>query len=116
MNNKLLIITLFAMMWHVLVMAQTEPVFTGSSKSEVTLGEQFRIVYELNADGSRFNGPDFEGLRVITGPMTSSSSSIQIINGQMSRTFSQTYTYVVVATREGVVELQPAIVLLMEKS
>lgn len=110
MNNKLLIITLFALMWPVVILAQTEPGFTGSSKSEVALGEQFRIVYELNADGSRFNGPDFEGLRVITGPMTSSSSSIQIINGQMSRTFSQTYTYVVVATREGVVELQPAIV------
>lgn len=108
MNNKLLRILLFALMWPVMVMAQTEPTFAGSSKSEVSLGEQFRIVYELNADGSRFSGPDFEGLRVITGPMTSSSSSIQIINGQMSRTYSQTYTYVVVATREGEIDLKPA--------
>jgi hypothetical protein len=111
MNNKLLRILLFALVWPVFVTAQTEPVFKGSSKSEVALGEQFRIVYELNADGSRFNGPDFDGLRVVTGPMTSSSSSIQIINGQMSRTYSQTYTYVVVATREGVIDLKPATVI-----
>lgn len=110
MNNKLLRILLFALMWPVMILAQSEPSLKGSSKNEVSLGEQFRIVYELNADGSRFSGPDFEGLRVITGPMTSSSSSIQIINGQMSRTYSQTYTYVVVATREGEIDLKPATV------
>jgi hypothetical protein len=111
MNNKLLKILLFAMVWPVMMMAQTEPGFKGSSKSEVALGEQFRIVYELNADGSRFKGPDFDGLRVITGPMTSSSSSIQIINGQMTRSYNQTYTYVVVATREGEINLKPATVV-----
>ncbi len=110
MNRRKLNIILF-LLFPLLLFGQDEIAFTASSRAEVGLGEQFRIVYELNADGSRFNGPDFEGLRVVTGPMTSTSSSIQIINGQMSRTYSQTYTYVVVATREGEVNLGPATVM-----
>jgi hypothetical protein len=96
------------LLWPLLLVAETEVRFTASTKPVVALGEQFRITYEVNADGSRFTGPEFDGLRVVTGPMTSSSSSIQIINGQMSRTFNQTYTYVVVANREGDINLAPA--------
>lgn len=82
--------------------------FVASAKSSVETGEQFRIVYELNAEGERFNGPDFGQLRVITGPMTSSSSSIQLINGQMSRSFTQSYTYVVTAVNQGDLNIGPA--------
>ena len=80
----------------------------GSSKSQVEVGEQFQIVYELNAEGSGFRGPDFSGLRVLTGPMTSTSSSIQIVNGQMKRSFNQSYTYIVVAPQEGTLTIAPA--------
>lgn len=82
--------------------------FVASSKSTVEIGEQFRIVYELNAEGSRFTGPEFGQLRVVTGPMTSSSSNIQLINGKMSRSFSQTYTYIVSATSPGETTIGPA--------
>jgi hypothetical protein len=81
-----------------------------SSKSQVEVGEQFQIVYELNAEGSGFKGPAFSGLRVLTGPMSSTSSSIQIINGQMSRSFNQSYTYIVVASQEGSVSVPSATV------
>jgi len=89
-------------------MIAQEITFVASSKSTVETGEQFRIVYELNADGSRFTGPEFGQLRVITGPMTSSSSNIQLINGKMSRSFSQTYTYIVTATSPGDITIGPA--------
>jgi len=82
--------------------------FVASGKTSVGVGEQFRIVYELNADGNRFTGPDFGSLRVITGPMTSSSSSIQIVNGQMARSFVQSYTYIVSAGSEGSFVVSPA--------
>lgn len=116
MKNKMRYLFLLCLCWPLWLTARDEIQFTSSSKSTVELGEQFRIVFELNADGSRFTGPDFGGLRVITGPMTSSSSSIQIINGQMSRTYSQTYTYVVIANREGEIEIGPARVTVDGKS
>lgn len=82
--------------------------FVASAKPTVEVGEQFRIVYELNAEGSRFTGPDLASVNVLTGPMTSSSSSIQIINGQMARSFTQTYTYIVMASAQGELTINPA--------
>jgi hypothetical protein len=111
MVAKLRLIVIVINLLPYVLAAQGEVRFTASSKPVVELGEQFRITYELNAEGSRFTGPDFDGLRVVTGPMTSSSSSIQIVGGQMSRTFNQTYTYVVVATREGDINLGPASIM-----
>lgn len=72
-----------------------------NSKTNVEIGEQFRVVYELNADGSSFTGPDFQNFSVVTGPMVSTNSSIQVINGKMDRSFTQTYTYIIRANREG---------------
>lgn len=89
--------------------------FVASGKTSVVVGEQFRIVYELNADGSRFAGPDFGTLRVLTGPMSSSSSSIQIVNGQMARSIVQTYTYIVSAGSEGDFVVSPASVFVNGK-
>ncbi|MGE4541879.1 MAG: BatD family protein [Bacteroidales bacterium] len=79
-----------------------------STKSQVGLGEQFQVVFELNAEGERFKGPDFENWRVLSGPMSSTSSSIQIINGQMTRNFTQSYTYIISATKEGTFEIGSA--------
>ncbi|MDP2237459.1 MAG: BatD family protein [Bacteroidales bacterium] len=79
-----------------------------SAKTNVEVGEQFRVVYEVNAEGSNFTGPDFRGFSLITGPMVSTSSSIQIVNGRMDRTFTQTYTYILSAGQEGEFTIEPA--------
>lgn len=72
-----------------------------SSKSQVVVGEKFQVVFELNAKGSQFNGPSFEGFTVVGGPFTSSSSSMQIVNGSMSHSVKSTYTYALQAYQEG---------------
>ncbi len=110
MKTKLQLILIFFILCPLILAAEDEVLFKATTKQIVELGEQFRVVYELNAEGSNFSGPKFNGLRVLSGPMTSSSSSIQIINGQMSRTFNQTYTYVVVASQEGDINLDAATV------
>ncbi|MBK9292539.1 MAG: protein BatD [Bacteroidetes bacterium] len=85
-----------------------DPVLTVSGSTQVEVGEQFRVVYELNAEGSNFVGPSFRGFRVITGPMVSTSSSIQIVGGKVERFSSQTYTYILSATQEGEFTIDPA--------
>ena len=83
--------------------------FSASAKNVVRTGERFNLIYTLNADGSNFRGPDIEKFNVLTGPHTSQSSSVQIINGKVSRSVENTYTYVLSAGGEdGIFEIPPA--------
>ena len=72
-----------------------------STKSQVSVGEQFRVVFEANADGKKFTAPSFNGFTVVGGPFNSSSSSVQIVNGSMSRTITNSFSFVLRAEKEG---------------
>lgn len=81
--------------------AQDDPTLTVSAKRQVMVGERFQVVFEANAEGRNFSAPSFEGFDVLGGPFTSSSSSVQIVNGSVSRTTKNTYTYALQAAKEG---------------
>lgn len=85
-----------------LAMMAQEPSIKVSTKRQVSVGEQFRIAFEVNADGKNFTAPAFDGFTVVGGPFNSTSSSVQIINGNMTRSVSNTYSYVLRADRQGV--------------
>jgi hypothetical protein len=82
--------------------------FSASAPGVVAVGEQFRLTFTLNRRGSDLRLPDLDNFQLISGPATSSSSSVQIINGQMTQTQSNTYTYVLRATQAGRYTLNPA--------
>ena len=82
--------------------------FTVSAPNVVAVGEQFRVVYKLNARPQELNPPAFTNFYILAGPSTSTSSSIQIINGQMTQTHEFTYTYILEATNEGNFTIEPA--------
>ncbi len=84
--------------------------FTASTQKTVRMGEQFRLVYTLNARGSDFKGPRFEGIQNLSGPNSSSSSNIQYINGKVTKSVSNTYTYYLRAIKEGEFTIPPAII------
>ena len=71
------------------------------SKNPIAVGEQFRIDFIFEGDASNFRGPTLNGLRKLSGPNQSSSSSMQIINGKVSRSKTTTYSYYVTALNEG---------------
>ena len=81
--------------------AQETPTLTVSAKKQVVVGERFQVVFETNAESRSFQAPSFEGFNVVGGPFTSSSSSIQMVNGSVTRTTRNSYTYALQATREG---------------
>ena len=83
------------------LMAQEEARIKVSSKSQVAVGEQFKISFEANAEGKNFTAPSFNGFTVVGGPFNSTSSTVQIINGSMSRSVNHTYSYVLRAEQEG---------------
>ena len=75
--------------------------FTANAPRTVVVGEQFYVKFAINADAKEFQAPSFAGLEVLFGPSQSSSSSINIVNGNMTRSYVITYTYVVMAPKEG---------------
>ena len=81
--------------------AQDDPKLTVSTKKQVMVGERFQVAFEANAEGKHFTAPSFEGFNVLGGPFTSTSSSVQIVNGAVSRTTKNNYTFALQATQEG---------------
>ena len=71
--------------------------------SQVALGEQFRLQYTISTtDVKGFrcgNIPD--AFDVLMGPSTSTQQSFQYINGKSTSSSSITYTYILLATKNG---------------
>lgn len=65
--------------------------------------QPFRIEFTLNAkpDDESFVPPTFEGFEVVAGPSVSQGQSIQIINGEMTKSVNYAITYVLIARAEG---------------
>jgi tetratricopeptide (TPR) repeat protein len=98
------------------VLSAEEVSFSASAPQQVAVGERFRLVFSLNARSTEFSPPTFRNFRVLSGPSQSTSSSTQIINGQVSTSLSVTYTYILEALEEGEFQIQPARVLVDGKT
>jgi hypothetical protein len=82
----------------------------------VNTGQQFTVIWTVNAGGGEFSAPSFKGFYKLMGPQTSYSSSTQIINGRMSNSTSYTYVYYLQAVKEGKFILSPAVFTLKNKT
>lgn len=74
---------------------------TVRAPGRVEQGQRFEVRFEVNAKASDFRGPSFKGFSVLSGPNTSTQSSGSIVNGQMSKSFTQGFTYILLADVEG---------------
>lgn len=92
---------LVCLMTAFLLRAQDDVNFKVICKKQVVVGEQFQVSYELSGDGKNFESPDFNGFELVGGPFSSSSSSVQIINGSVTRTNTHTYSFYLRAIKEG---------------
>ena len=90
--------------------AAEEVTFEANSPLTVAVGGAFRVEFALNAkpDSGTFQAPSFEGFDVLAGPAESTGSSIQIINGSMTKSVSHTYTFVLLPQTAGTVTIGAA--------
>jgi hypothetical protein len=84
--------------------------------SVVNAGEQFTVMWTVNAGGGEFSAPSFNGFYKLMGPQTSYSSSTQIINGKMSNETSYSYVYYLQGVKEGKFVIPPAVFTLKNKT
>ena len=84
--------------------------FEASAPSVVATGEQFRLSYTLNQEGTNLKVPTLEGFELLMGPSVSQSSSFSFVNGKSTQSKSYTYTYLLEGTKEGKFQIAPATV------
>lgn len=94
---KYKIIFLFFALLGMICYSQTS--FTSNvDRNKVGLNEQFTLTFTLNDRGDQFRSPNLSNFSIISGPSTSSSTSI--INGKMTR--ENTYSYKLRANKKGI--------------
>jgi uncharacterized membrane protein len=107
-KNRISLLFAFTLILLPALLPAQDITFAASAKSSVAVGERFQLQYKLNAEGTGFRGPNIVDFNVLSGPASSTSSSVQIIGGQVTREVSNTYTYVLSATKEGKFTIPPA--------
>lgn len=96
-NLLILIISLFCLPFN--IAAQVG--FTVNSPTIVAVNEPFRVEFAANEKVDDFEAPSFDGFNVIAGPTVSEGTNIEYVNGKLSKSKLFTYTYVLVAQKEG---------------
>lgn len=114
----------FSILWLVAMLlttvASAQVSFTVDAPTLSAVGEPLRIEFSVDAqpDKDSFVGPDFAaaGFELLAGPTSSTSRSVQWINGEQSSSFSCSYTYIVMPTAEGIFTIGSAQVAVDGKS
>ena len=82
--------------------------FRASAPSQVIVGKPFQLTYSINQRAKDLRAPEFTDFDYLAGPYTSQSSSTSFVNGKRTSSFTLTYTYTLMATKEGTFTLAPA--------
>lgn len=89
--------------------AQAQVTFRASAPATVVKGQQFRLTYTLNKEGKDLRLPsNMNGFEILFGPSVSTSYSQQTVNGKTTSESSVSYTYILVADKEGTYTIGPA--------
>jgi len=82
--------------------------FTMSAPDIVSTGDQFSLTLSLNASGEDLRMPEIPNFDILMGPSVSSSTSMSIMNGKMTKSSEYSYTYILRAQSEGTYTIPPA--------
>ncbi len=82
--------------------------FQASAPAQVILGKPFQLTYSVNQRAKDLRAPEFVDFDYIAGPYTSQSSSTSFVNGKRTSSFTLTYTYTLMANKEGTFTIPPA--------
>lgn len=82
--------------------------FRASAPAQVIVGKPFQLTYTVDHRSKDLRAPEMADFDILAGPYTSQSSSTSWVNGKRTSTFTQTYTYTLVASAAGTFTIQPA--------
>ena len=106
------VILFFILISNVIGAWADEITFTANAPEVVVSGDQFRLSYTINSQKVRdFRAPSIQGFEVLMGPSRSTQSSTQIINGNVTSTSTITFTYILMAGKEGTYKIPGATIV-----
>lgn len=105
MLRKILILTGFVLAG--LIALAEDPRLEMSAPNAVSVGDQFRLTFSVNARGENLKLPDLSSFDVLMGPSTSQSTSVQIINGRTTQSQTFSYTFILRAKVQGTFNIRP---------
>lgn len=85
-------------------------VFKAQAPGQVIVGRPFQLTYTVNQRSRDMRAPEFTDFDLLAGPYTSTSSSTSFVNGHRTSSFTQTYTYTLMAQKAGTFTIAPATV------
>ena len=88
--------------------AADEVEFRAQAPAQVIAGKPFQLTYTVNQRAKDLRAPEFTDFDYLAGPYTSQSQSTSFVNGKRTSSFTLTYTYTLMANKEGQFTLQPA--------
>lgn len=99
-------------------LAEEKVTFSLNAPMIASVGEAFRVEFELNAkpDSDSFVPPTFDNFDILAGPSVSQGSSVQIINGEMTKSISYAITYVLLPQKAGTFTIAPATIGVKRKN
>lgn len=83
-------------------------IFQANAPKQVIMGKPFQLTYSVNQRARDLRMAETEDFDILAGPYTSQSSSTSFVNGQRTSSFSLTYTYTMMARKEGTFTIAPA--------
>lgn len=105
MKRILLILLIFS---NVCVTFAQSVEFKASVPAQVIIGRPFQLSYSVNQRAKDLRAPEFTDFDYVAGPYTSQSSSTSFVNGKRTSSFQMTYTYTLLASKEGSFTIPPA--------
>ncbi len=107
--RRILFFILFFSFSHVFLFSQVRVTIQAPSQTEE--GQRIRVSYVVNTqDVEDIQVSEFPGFELLFGPSTSSSSSFSMVNGKTTHTSQMTFTYTLLAKKEGTYKLPVAVV------
>lgn len=85
--------------------------FKASAPSVVAVGEQFKLEYTLNREGSNLKVPTLEGFDLLMGPSVGQSFYSSSFGNKTTQSVTFSYTYVLEGTKKGTFHIPGATVI-----
>ena len=106
--RKLIFLFVLMLTVGVSVNAANKVSFKASAPQAVVQGERFRLMFTVNAEGKDLRVQEMPDFEVLMGPSQSTSYSSTWVNGKSASETTVTYSYMLLAKKEGTYKIAPA--------
>ena len=114
--KKIFIITTLILFLGSLQTLVAQDHFGISAPKVVAVDEMFTVVFTATGKVKEFNAPDMQDFHILAGPMSSTSSSTQIVNGKVTHSYEISYTYTLQPKSKGNFVIPSASVVMNKKT